>query len=110
MTDARLRIAGRQQLMRTAVARDAGGGLAVAGRDGFRVEAAIVGGLLVGMAGRAGDFGRSVLVRRSLYVGVAVDAGEHSAVDRSFESVGIDGDADLLAAYVLGHGGIAVAG
>jgi hypothetical protein len=47
---------------------------------------------------------------RSLYVGVAVDASEHPAVDGNFESVGIDGNANLLATDILGHGGIAVAG
>jgi len=73
------------------------------------VIAALVSRLLIGMAGGAGNLGWRVLVRRGLHVGVAVDAGEHAAVDGSLESVGIQRDADRLAANILGHGGIAVA-
>ena len=110
MADARLRVARGQQLMRAAVTGNACGRLPIACLNGFRMIAAVVGSLLVGMASRTGNLGRSIFVGRSLYVGMAVDAGEHSSMDRSFKSVGIDGNTDLLAANVLGHGGIAVAG
>ena len=47
VVNARVGIAGRQQLMRAAMAIDASGGLAIAALDGFAMEAAIVSGLLV---------------------------------------------------------------
>ena len=84
MMHARLGITGREQHVRAAVTIDAGGGLAVASLDGLAVKAAIVGGLLLGVAGGAGDFQGRRFVRRTLYVGVAVHAGEHAAVDGIF--------------------------
>ena len=53
---ARFRVAGRQQFMRAAVAVNASGRLAVSSRHCLSVEAAIVGSLLIGMAGRTADF------------------------------------------------------
>ena len=107
---ARFGIAGRQQFVRAAVAIDAGGGLAVASLHGLAVEAAIVGSLLVGVAGGAGDFLRRSFVRGALYVGVAVHAGEHAAVDGIFEGLRIDVQADGLAVDFMGQRGVAMAG
>ena len=89
---------------------NAGGRLRIASLDGLGVIAALVSRLLIGVASGAGNLGWRVLVRRSLHVGVAIDAGEHAPVDGSLESVGIHRDADRLAADILGQGGIAMAG
>jgi len=65
--------------------------------------------LLFGMAVAACDFQGSSFVRGTLYIGVAVHAGEHAAVDRIFKSLRIDMQADWLAVDVVGQGGIAMA-
>lgn len=105
----RFRIASREQFVRTSMTVHASGGVAVAGLQGFTVEAAIIGGLLVGMAGRAADFLRSGFVRGSFYVGMAIHTGEHAAVDRVFERLRIDVQADRLALHFMSEGGITVA-
>ncbi len=107
---ARLGIAGRKQFVGAAVAVDAGGGLAVASLNGLRVETALVGRLFVGMAGGAGDSLGGSFVAGALYVGVAVDTGKHAAVNRIFERLGIDMQADRLAVDVVGEGTVAMTG
>ena len=107
---ARLRIAGRQQLVRAAVAIDAGGCLGCCRLHGLAVKTAIVGSLLVGVAGRASDFLGRGLVRRTLYIGVAIHAGEHAAVDGIFEGLRIDVQADGLAVHFMSQRGVAMAG
>ena len=109
VTDARFGITARQQVVRAAVAIDAGRGLAVARPDGLGVIAALVGGLLVGMALGASNPARPDFMGRSFDVGMAVDAGKHAAVDRVLESVRVYEEADLLAVYVGRHGGITMA-
>jgi hypothetical protein len=76
---------------------------------GFAVEAAIVGGLLVGMASGASNFLGNGLVRSAFYVGVAIDAGEHAAVDGILESLRIDVQADGLAVFLMRQRSIAMA-
>ena len=95
--------------MRAAMAIDAGGSLAVTTLHGFAVEAAIVGGLLVGMASGASNFLGNGLVRSAFYVGVAIDAGEHAAVDGILESLRIDVQADGLAVFLMRQRSIAMA-
>ena len=51
--DARLRVTGRQQFVRAAVAIDTSGGFRIAPLDRLAVEAAIVCTLLVSVTGRA---------------------------------------------------------
>ena len=100
--NARLWIAGGQQLVRAAVAIDASRCFIVSTLHGFAVETAVVGSLLVRMATRACDFlGRS-LVPGTCYVGVAVDAGKHAAVDRIFKGLRIDVQADGFSVDVVG--------
>src|SRR5438270_10107182 len=110
MMDARFRIARRQQFVRTAMARHAGGCLPISRLDGFSVIAAIISGLLVGVAARTGDLGRRGFMRRRFDIGVAIDAGKHSAMDRCLEPFRVDVEADRLAVNVLRHGGIAMTG
>src|SRR5579864_3513819 len=90
------------------MAIDAGGRLAVTTLHGFAVEAAIVGGFLVGMAGGASNFLRNGLVRRAFYIGVAVNAGKHAAVDGILESLRIDVQADGLAVFLMRQRSIAM--
>ena len=110
MVYARFRIARRQQFMRAAMAIDAGSGLVVAALNCLAVETAVVRSLLVGVARRASDFQGRRFVRGTLYVGVAVHAGKHAAVDGIFEALRIDVQADRFAVHVVGQRGIAVAG
>ena len=109
MVDPRLGVAGRQQLVRAAVAVHAGGGALIAVLYGVGMIAAVVGRLLFGVAGGADDLGWSVFVRRGFDVGVAIDAREHAAVHRILELVGVNVQADRLAVDVLGEAGVAVA-
>ena len=92
------------------MARHAGGCLPITRLDGFSVIAAIISGLLVGVAARTGDLGRRGFMRRRFDIGVAIDAGEHSAMDRCLEPFRVDVEADRLAVNVLRHGGIAMTG
>lgn len=96
--------------MWTAMAVHASGSLAVASLHGLTVKAAIVGGLLVGMARRTGNLLWSGFVRGVLHVGVAIHAGKHAAVDGIFEGLGINMQADGLSVDVVGQRGVAVAG
>lgn len=91
------------------MAIDAGGSFAVAALHGLTVEAAIVGGLLVGVAGGASNFLGNRFVRRAFYVGVAVNAGKHAAVDRILESLRIDVEADGLAVFLMRQRSVAMA-
>jgi len=66
--------------------------------------------LLVGVAGRAADFLRRCFVRGTGHIRMAIDAGEHAAVDGIFETLRIDVQTDSLAVFVVGQRGVAVAG
>ncbi len=81
MVHARFRIAGRQQFVRTAMAIDAGRGVGVSRLQRLGMKAAIVGSLLVRVAGGAADLLRRRFVRGAGYIRVAVDAGEHAAMN-----------------------------
>lgn len=88
----------------------AGGHGAFAGLARFRVSAMRPGVERTGVALGAGDFFGRLVVRQALHVLVAIHAGEHGAVDGVLELVFVDVEADHRAVYVLGEGGIAVAG
>jgi hypothetical protein len=66
------------------------------------MEAAIVGGLFIGVAGGTGNFLGSRFVRGTLNVGVAVDASEHAAVDGIFKMLRVDMQADWFAVLLMG--------
>ena len=100
VSDFRLGIAGRQNLVHAAVAVLALGDVGVAGRRGLGVDTVIVGGLLVGMAGGAHRLRRRGIVREGLDVGVAIGAAE-DAVDGGLELGVVDVQADLLAVLVF---------
>ena len=98
----RLGICGRQELVRASMTTCACRRIGVARLYGFAVEAFFVGSLLIGVAGCARNLFWSDLVRGGFYVGVAIHAGEHAAVNRSFELVGIDMKSFCLAVDVMG--------
>jgi hypothetical protein len=106
---ARFRIARRQQFVRAAVAIDAGGCVHASMRL-FRVEAAIIRGLLIGVALPAGDFLRCGFVCQVFNIGVAIHASEHAAVNRIFERPRIHVQADRLAVHIVSQARIAMAG
>jgi hypothetical protein len=97
MVDSRFGIARRQKFVRAAVAVDTSGCLAVSRLDCLGMEAALVRGLLISVAGSTGDLGWRGPVRRGLEVGVAIHAGKHAAVDRILELVRVDVKTDSLA-------------
>ena len=67
--------------------------------------------LCAGMAFGAKNFLRRRFVREALYVLVAVHAREfHGGVDGMFQFLRVDEERDRLAVYVLGQGGVTVAG
>ena len=107
--DLRLGIAGRQHLVHAAVAVLALGHVGVAGGRGLGVNAVIVGGLLISVAGGAHRLDRRGVVRKGLDVGVAIGAAE-DAVHRGLELGVVDMQADLLAVLVFRESGIVVAG
>jgi hypothetical protein len=107
---ARLGIARRQQRVRAAVTVDAIGGIIVSAFDGLGMEAALVGSLLVGVAGGARDPLRRSFMRGVLYVRVAIHTSEHAAVDGIFERLRIDVQANRLALYLVRQSRIAMAG
>ena len=49
-------------------------------------------------------------MRRALYIGVAIHAGEHAAVNGIFEALRIDMQADGLAVHFVSQRGVAMAG
>jgi hypothetical protein len=95
--------------MRAAVTIDAGGSLAIAALHRLAVKAAIIGRLLVGVAGGAGDFQRRRFVSRTLYVSVTIHAGKHAAVNGIFKALRINVQADRLAVDIVRESGIAMA-
>lgn len=107
---ARPGIARGQQFMRAAVAINASGGVSVACLDGFAVEAAIVGCLLIGVAASAGDLPGGVLMCGAFNVGMTIHAGEHGAVDGIFELVRIHVEANRLAVDIMSQAGVTMAG
>ena len=96
--------------MRAAVAVDAGGGMGISALNRLGMEAALVCALLIGVAGGAGNLLGRRFVGCVLYVGVAVHAGEHAAVDGILESLRIHVEANGLAIHFMAEGGVAVAG
>ena len=69
------------------------------------------GSLRAGMAVGAKNFLRRRFVREALYVLVAIHAREfHGGVDGVFQLLRVDEERDRLAVYVLGQGGVTVAG
>lgn len=92
----RFGITGGEKFVGTAVAIHAGGCIAVPGLDGLSVKAFFIRRLLVGVTGCATDLFRCGFVRSGFYVGMAIDAREHAAVDRIFEFLWIDVKADRL--------------
>ena len=108
--DAGFGVARRQQFMRAAVAIDTRCRIRVSTFYRPGVQAAVVGGLLVRMAGRAGDMLRRGFVRSALYIRVTVHASEHAAMDRVFEGLRINMQAYRLPVYLVRQRGITVAG
>jgi len=106
---ARFRVTGGQQFVGTAVTIHTAGRLTITTFEGFAVEAAIVGGLLVGMAGGTSNFLGNGLVCSASYVGVAIHAGEHAAVNGILESLRIDVQADRPAVFLMRQRSIAMA-
>src|SRR5215469_6949652 len=84
--------------------------MVVASLDRLGVKAALVGSLLVGVAGGTSNFLRRSFVGCTLHVGMAFDAGEHAAVDGILEGLRIDVQADGLAVDFMSQRGIAVTG
>src|SRR5262249_1456636 len=97
VADTRVRISGGEQLMRTPMAVAAGCGLGVPCRDCFRMKAALVGSLLVGVARLALNLRRFRFMGRALQVGVAIHAREHRAMHGALEFASVDKQADGLA-------------
>ena len=108
--NARLWICGRKQFVRAAVAIDAGRRRAVAALHRATVEASVVRSLFVRVAGCTSDFLRDRFVRRAFYIRMAVDAGEHAAMNGVFESLRIHVQADRLAVLLMRQRSVAVAG
>jgi hypothetical protein len=78
------------------------GSIAIAGLDGLSVEAFFVCRLLVRVTGCTVYFLGCVFVGGAFYIGVAIDTGEHAAVDRVLEFLWIDMKADALAVHLMG--------
>ena len=110
MTHARFRIGRGQQFVRAAVTIHTSGSVAVSAGHGLGVVAAIVSGLLVGVAAGTADFLGRGFVRGALYIGVAVHAGKHAAVNGIFKVLRINVQADRLAVDIVRESGIAMAG
>jgi len=110
VSNARFRIASRQEFVGASVTVDTGRRVTVACLNGFSVEAFFIRGLLIGVAGCATNlFGRG-LVRCGLYVCVAIHTGKHAAVNRVLKFVWIDVETDGLAVFLMGQRGVAVTG
>jgi len=76
--------------MNIAVAAFALCGFRIARSQRFAVNTVVVRLLFVGMAGDALRFGQPRIVRNALHRRMAVHAGEHRTVDRSFECVSVN--------------------
>lgn len=110
VTHARFRIGRGQQFVRAAVTIHTSGSVAVSAGHGLGVVAAIVSGLLVGVAAGTADFLGRGFVRGALYIGVAVHAGKHAAVDGILEGLRINVQAYLFAIDLMSQAGVTVAG
>ena len=108
VTHAGFRICGRKQFVWAAVAVDAGGGVRVPALNRFSVMTAIIGGLLIGVTSGATDLFGSGFVCGALYVGVAIHAGEHAAMDGILERFRIDMQANRLAIDLMTQRGVAM--
>ena len=86
------------------------GGRGRARGRGFGVEAVGVCQLRIAVAIGAGDFLRGRCVAQALDVLVAIDAGEHAAVDGVGELGAVDVETDGLAVISVGQGLVGVAG
>src|SRR3954463_4397000 len=110
VTHAGFRICGRKQFVWAAVAVDAGGGVRVPALNRFSVMTAIIGGLLIGVTSGATDLFGSGFVCGALYVGMAIHAREHAAVDGILERFRIEMQANRLAVDLMAQRGVAMAG
>jgi hypothetical protein len=108
--DTRLGVVRRQEFVWTAVAIDTSGRVRVSAFDGLGVEAALVSSLLVCVATDTRDPLRRRLMRGTLYVRVAIHAGEHAAGDGIFKRLRIDVPANGLAIDLVRQSSVAVAG
>ena len=105
MIDGRCRIAGCENLVRAAVAICARRARRRTGLRGLCVHRPHVGLLLGLVASGAGDLlGR--VVRQARDVGVAVDTAEKPAMERVLYLGLVNKEADLLAVFFGGQGGI----
>src|SRR5579871_651788 len=91
------------------MAINAGGRVAVSAGNRLGVKTFLVCGLLIAVAGRTAYLLRSALVRGALDISMAVDAGEHAAMDRILECLGIDVKADRLAIHFVRQGSVTMA-
>src|SRR5215468_5006035 len=96
--------------MRAAVAVDACGCMGVSSYHGLGMQTAIVGGLLIRVAGGAGDFLGRRFVSEALDVSVAVDACEHAAMNGTLERLGVDVKADGFPVHLVRQCCVAVTG
>ena len=96
--------------MRAAVTVDASGRIGVPTLNGLSVKAAFVGSLLVRVAGGTRNVLRRGLMPGTLYIRVAIHAGEHAAMDGIFKRLRIDVQANNLAVHFMRQRSIAVAG
>lgn len=110
VTDRRLDIVRRQNLMRTPVTIHAGCGRSAVSFHSLRMHAARVSGLRIHMALSASDFLGRRVVHQALHIFVAVNAAEHAAVDGVLQLGLIHKQAEFAAVRILGHGCIGMAG
>jgi len=106
---ARLGITCRQQCMRASVAIDTSSRLVVPAHRRLRMIAALIRGLLFSVTCGAGNSLRRPLMKRALYIRVAIHTGEHAAVDGIFKCLRIDVQADGFAVHLMRQGSVAVA-
>ena len=106
----RLGIVARQHLVRAAVTVLACGRNSLAGLAVFGVQTMRVRLLRIGVAARASDFRRRLLVRQALHIRVAVHATEHRPVNGMLQLRLVNIQAHRLAVHVLCQRGVRVAG
>ena len=106
----RVGIASRENFVDRSETIDATRRLTDSRLKGLGVEATVILFLFLGMARRTSGLGRRDRVRDILNIGVAVDALEYLAVDRSREPFLIDGKADHVTVLVLHQRWIVMAG